>query len=76
MKNRVTGIGGIFFKSSDPEATKTWYKKHLGFNTDQWGCTFWWYDKDGNKCSTQWVRLTRTQNISIPQKRNSCSITV
>lgn len=37
---RVTGIGGIFFKSKDPHATKAWYKKHLGFNTDQWGASF------------------------------------
>jgi catechol 2,3-dioxygenase-like lactoylglutathione lyase family enzyme len=48
MKNRVTGIGGLFFKSDDPKASKDWYKKHLGFNTDDWGCTFWWKDKQGN----------------------------
>lgn len=27
---RVTGIGGIFFKSKDPKATYEWYNKHLG----------------------------------------------
>jgi len=42
MKNRVTGIGGIFFKSEDPNAAKALYKKHLGLNTDDYGCTFWW----------------------------------
>ena len=51
---RVTGIGGLFFKTNDPKKTKDWYQKHLGFNTDDWGCTFWWKDEDGNKCSTQW----------------------
>ncbi len=40
MEKRVTGIGGIFFKCEDPSQVKDWYKKHLGFNTDQWGCTF------------------------------------
>jgi catechol 2,3-dioxygenase-like lactoylglutathione lyase family enzyme len=30
MKKRVTGIGGIFFKSSDPKKTREWYSKHLG----------------------------------------------
>ena len=27
---RVTGIGGIFIKSSDPEALAEWYRTHLG----------------------------------------------
>ena len=25
MKKRVTGIGGIFFKSANPDKTKEWY---------------------------------------------------
>ena len=54
MKKRVTGIGGLFFKTKDPKKTKDWYQKHLGFNTDDWGCTFWWKDKEGNDASTQW----------------------
>ncbi|MBK9257337.1 MAG: VOC family protein [Saprospiraceae bacterium] len=37
---RVSGIGGIFFKTNDPQATKDWYAKHLGLNTDQWGAVF------------------------------------
>lgn len=27
---RVRGIGGIFFKSQNPEALNAWYEKHLG----------------------------------------------
>ncbi|SKC49536.1 VOC family protein [Ohtaekwangia koreensis] len=27
---RVTGIGGIFFKSEDPKKMKEWYAAHLG----------------------------------------------
>ena len=27
---RVTGIGGVFFRSPDPAATVAWYEKHLG----------------------------------------------
>ncbi|MFY0606958.1 MAG: VOC family protein [Cyclobacteriaceae bacterium] len=34
---KVTGIGGIFFKTSDPNATKDWYNRHLGLATDQYG---------------------------------------
>lgn len=51
---RVTGIGGIFFKSENPAELKNWYKKHLGLNTDDYGCTFWWKNKEGYDCSTQW----------------------
>ncbi len=51
---RVTGLGGFFFKSDNPNATKEWYKNHLGLPTDAYGCTFTWKDKDGNDCSTQW----------------------
>jgi|TARA_R110000868_G_scaffold1647_1_gene13253 predicted enzyme related to lactoylglutathione lyase len=54
MKNRVTGLGGFFFKTKDPNGIKQWYNKHLGLNTDQYGCTFWWKDKKGDDCSTQW----------------------
>ncbi len=27
---RVTGLGGVFFKSTNPEKLKEWYIKHLG----------------------------------------------
>jgi len=27
---KVTGIGGIFFKSKDPKRLKEWYVRHLG----------------------------------------------
>lgn len=51
---RVTGIGGLFFKSDDPAKLKEWYKKHLNFNVDDWGSTFWWKDNSGNPACTQW----------------------
>jgi predicted enzyme related to lactoylglutathione lyase len=37
---KVTGIGGIFFFSENPEQTKAWYAQHLGLNVDQWGASF------------------------------------
>lgn len=51
---RVTGIGGLFFKSEDPTKLKEWYKKNLDFNVDDWGTTFWWKDNNGKPASTQW----------------------
>lgn len=37
---KVTGIGGIFFRCKDPEATKKWYNEHLGLATTQYGSSF------------------------------------
>ncbi len=37
---RVTGIGGLFFKTSDPESIKSWYEKHLGIKMDAYGAVF------------------------------------
>ena len=34
---KVTGFGGIFFKSKDTAALRAWYEKHLGLTFDQWG---------------------------------------
>ncbi|MEZ4706476.1 MAG: VOC family protein [Caldilineaceae bacterium] len=35
---RITGIGGIFFKSrSDNAALAAWYQKHLGMPLEEWG---------------------------------------
>jgi len=70
MKKKVTGIGGVFFKTDDPNATKDWYKKHLGFNTDDWGCTFWWKDKEGNECSTQWSPFKKETTYFEPSKKD------
>ena len=42
--DRVTGMGGIFFKTIDKAKLKEWYAKHLGFNMTEWGCTFQWID--------------------------------
>lgn len=70
MKNRVTGIGGVFFKSDDPTAFKEWYKKHLGFNIDNWGCTFQWKDKDGKDASTQWSSFTSKTDYFQPSKKD------
>jgi predicted enzyme related to lactoylglutathione lyase len=34
---RVTGIGGIFFKSENPEELYQWYEKHLGIQREPHG---------------------------------------
>lgn len=54
---RVTGIGGIFFKSKDPKALGAWYKQHLGIDVQAWGgAAFRWNSADnpGGVGTTAW----------------------
>ena len=39
---RVTGIGGVFVKVKNPASTRSWYEKHLGLTTDDYGTNFEW----------------------------------
>src|SRR3954465_5986574 len=45
---KVTGIGGIFFKSSDSKSLGAWYRDHLGIPVDPsyGGATFEWRDTE------------------------------
>jgi predicted enzyme related to lactoylglutathione lyase len=54
---RVTGIGGVFFKSKNPEKITEWYQKHLGLETNPYGATFEWYENpdSASKAQTQWT---------------------
>jgi D-3-phosphoglycerate dehydrogenase len=41
---KVTGLGGIFFKSSDTDALRTWYGEALGLEVADYGKAFTWRD--------------------------------
>ncbi|RKF21223.1 VOC family protein [Altericroceibacterium spongiae] len=41
---RVTGVGGIFLKSDDPEALMAWYRDVLGIRIESWGGALLPYD--------------------------------
>lgn len=54
---KVTGIGGIFFKSEDPKTLRAWYRAHLGLELSDWGgYSFYWRDLfDGDRIGrTEW----------------------
>ncbi len=34
---RITGFGGVFFKSPNPEALSAWYRDNLGLTIEDWG---------------------------------------
>jgi glyoxylase I family protein len=44
---RVTGIGGLFFRSSDPAASALWYSEHLGIDTSGEGDSGVWQQAAG-----------------------------
>ncbi|CAA9370522.1 MAG: hypothetical protein AVDCRST_MAG32-705 [uncultured Nocardioides sp.] len=43
---RVTGIGGFFFKTSDPDRSAAWYAKHLGVEPPppSYETSSWWQE--------------------------------
>ena len=54
---RVTGIGGVFFKStSDPKRLAAWYKDNLGMAFEDWGGAIlkWPEDKGCDGGMTVW----------------------
>ena len=44
---RVTGIGGVFFRSTDPEGLARWYAEHLGIDPGQEGGSGLWQQEAG-----------------------------
>lgn len=57
---RVIGLGGIFFRCKDVQKTKDWYAKHLGLETDDYGCTFWLpHLKSDEVASQQWSSFNK-----------------
>ena len=66
---RVTGIGGIFFKSENPDLTKEWYKNHLGLPVDDYGCTFRWKDEDGSNGTTHWSPFAKDTKYFEPSEK-------
>jgi len=72
QSKKVTGIGGIFFKCKDPQKLKEWYKKNLGFKTDQYGTMFEWreFPDTTKKGLTQWSPFAQTTKNFNPSTKD------
>jgi predicted enzyme related to lactoylglutathione lyase len=70
-KKKVTGIGGIFFKTKDPEKMKSWYQKNLGLVTNEYGSVFEFRNADepDNKGYLVWSPFTSDTNYFDPSKK-------
>ena len=64
---RVTGIGGIFFKSPDPKRLSTWYRDHLGLDVADWGgAVFQWGGPESSPGMTIWTPFARDTDKMEP----------
>ena len=66
---RVTGIGGVFFKSTgDHEALAAWYQQHLGIALEPWGGGIlrWPDDKGTDGGLTVWSTAKRDTTWFAP----------
>lgn len=68
---RVTAIGGIFFKTENPEKMRQWYAEHLGLNTDKHGTTFEWRHSDTpeRKGFTAWSPFSAKTDYFKPSEK-------
>lgn len=68
---KVTGIGGIFFKSKDPGKLREWYQVHLGLNTNKYGTVFEWRQgaDTTKKGFTQWSPFIETTKYFEPSTK-------
>lgn len=68
---KVTGIGGIFFISEDPEKTRTWYADNLGLEVNEWGSSFEF--RNANRPEEinylQWSPFKQGSEYLIPSKK-------
>lgn len=73
MKRRVTGIGGVFLKADDPAATRTWYQKHLGIQSGQYGGTFEWRKNESpdEKGYTAWSIFKSDTTYTQPSTKDA-----
>jgi predicted enzyme related to lactoylglutathione lyase len=66
---RVTGIGGIFFKAQDPEKLQAWYQQNLGIAPSADGTPiFEWRERENPDAlaSTVWAPFPADTNYFEP----------
>ena len=43
---KVSGIGGVFFRAANPNVLSAWYRDHLGVAADEGHASFLWREHD------------------------------
>ena len=68
---KITGIGGVFIKSTtDSKALTNWYKKVLGLQTEDWGAAVlqWQDDTADDNGLTVWHTAEKDSDWFSPSK--------
>jgi predicted enzyme related to lactoylglutathione lyase len=70
-RKKVTGVGGIFFKSSNPKELNEWYAKNLGLVTNEYGSLFEFRDSDNpdKKGYLQWGPFAEKTTYFQPSEK-------
>lgn len=69
-KGKVTGIGGIFFKSENPKEINEWYYKNLGLAPNDYGSIFEFRESDSqNKIYLQWSPFSKSTKYFEPSEK-------
>src|SRR4051812_32461544 len=66
---RVTGAGGVFVKSKDPQALANWYRDVLGLDVAAWGGAALPYDAPGHPPKISWMAFPETSSHMAPSTR-------
>jgi predicted enzyme related to lactoylglutathione lyase len=71
MMKKVTGIGGVFFKTKDAEKMKDWYSKNLGLVTNEYGSVFEFRNSDNpeEKGYTVWSPFAENTEYFKPSEK-------
>ena len=67
---RITGVGGIFFKSPNPKALAAWYRDVLGIHVEPWGGAMLRYDAPDHPPMVVWSPFPETTTEIAPSTRD------
>lgn len=67
---KVLGIGGVFFKSKNPDELKKWYKETLGIESNDFASIFEWKHQSGITGGiTLWAPFQDSTDYFVPSEK-------
>ena len=76
IRDHILGIGGIFFKSKNPNLLTQWYIDNLGFSprvpysSDDTAITFKWRTFEGDNQNTVWAPFREETDYFQPSSKS------